>query len=73
VSAPTANMVYGSCMEAAGDLLEGIKAHNRDTTFSPEQRAQAVRNNAQAVLNLVQTAVTIHAASKSATRNGRTR
>lgn len=71
MAAPTANQVYGSCMEAAGDLLENIKAHNRDSNFTPEQRAQAVRNNAQAVLNLVQTAVTIHAASKSATNVSR--
>jgi hypothetical protein len=66
VSAPTANQVYSSCMEAAGDLLENIKAHNRDGNFTPEQRATAVRNNSDAVLKLVQTAVTIHAASKGA-------
>jgi hypothetical protein len=73
VSAPTANQVYSSCMEAAGDLLENIKAHNRDGTFTPEQRASAIRNNSDAILKLVQTAVTIHAASKSASSGPRKR
>jgi hypothetical protein len=65
MSAPTAAQVYSSCMEAAGDLLENIKSHNRDGSFSPEQRSTAVRQNAQAVLSLIQSAVTIHAASKN--------
>jgi len=68
MSAPTASHVYSSCMEAAGDLLENIKSHNRDGNFTPEQRATAVRQNAQAVLSLIQSAVTIHAASKSVER-----
>lgn len=66
MAAPSALEVYGSCMETAGDLLEGIKAHNRDASFTPEQRATAIRNNSDAVLKLIQTAVTIHAASKTA-------
>lgn len=69
MSAPTANQVYASAMETAGDLIESIKAHNRDQAFTPEQRAQATRNNAQAVLSLVQTAVTLHAASKTASQS----
>jgi hypothetical protein len=69
VSAPTANAVYASCMEAAGDLLENIKSHNRDGNFTPEQRATAVRSNSDAVLKLVQTAVTLHAAAKTSGGN----
>lgn len=73
MSAPTANQVYSSCMEAAGDLLENIKAHNRDGSFTPEQRASAIRNNSDAILKLVQTAVTIHAAAKGASGVARKR
>lgn len=71
MSAPTANQVYSSCMEAAGDLLEGIKAHSRDASFTPDQRALAIRNSSDAVLKLVQTAVTIHAAAKTVPRGKR--
>lgn len=59
-------------MEAAGDLVENIKSHSRDGSFTPTERAEATKHNAQAVLSLVQTAVTIHAASKQA-KNGRSR
>jgi len=56
-------------MQNAGDLAESITMHSKiDAPI--DVRAAANRHNAQAVLALVQAAVTIHAASKTA-RNGR--
>jgi hypothetical protein len=69
MSAPTANELYVSCMENAGDLCASISMHSK-LDVPIDVRAAANRQNAQAVLALVQSAVTIHAASKTA-RNGR--
>lgn len=75
VSAPSAGELYTSCMQTAGDLVEGINTiPTTISTEAAELRAQINRQSAQAVLALVQSAVTIHAASKTAkTVNGRKR
>lgn len=71
MSAPTATEIYSSCMEVAGDLVAAIRTDSR-ADMPVAIRATANRQNAQAALALVQTAVTIHAASKVA-GNGRVR
>lgn len=62
---PTANALYSSYMQAAGDLVEAIKTDSR-SAIPAEERALANRANAQAALALTQAAVTLHAASKTA-------
>lgn len=69
--APTANQLYSSLMQTAGDLVQAIGSQQMSNVPVGE-RAQANRANAQAALALIQSAVTIHAASKSA-GNGRKR
>lgn len=69
MSAPSANQLYSSCMEAAGDLIQAIHLGSR-SEIDLETRAAANRMNAQAALACIQSAVTIHAAANS-TKGGR--
>lgn len=71
MAAPTATQLYSACMQSAGDLVESINLVSK-SDIPMEERAQANRANAQAALALIQSAVTIHAASKTAA-NGRNR
>lgn len=65
MAAPSANELYFSCMQAAGDLVARIGAAP-PANFDEESLATTNRANAQAVLALVQSAVTIHAAARTA-------
>jgi hypothetical protein len=65
MAAPSAGDLYSACMQSAGDLVESIQNDSR-SSLPADVRAAANKQNAQAALALIQGAVTIHAASKTA-------